>query len=749
MSNFKHILMPFLVLSLLLIQLMSPLSALADGETPPETSETEIANPTEETETVTSELQVGITEETLVDEIPASEATEEPAPATEETQSEEADAPEDLTIAEALEQAPEGTEIVVINEEGEVEPLATEEAAQIVEIVDPIWCPTGKTPGDADCTASHTTVTDLIAELVGNTAKFNGAGTIYFTPTYSTDDATFDGDTLIALTDLTIQGGWNGTSGAGFALSGNTTFNGVPLTVTKWTGNVTLNDIVVDSAAGTGITVGTTGDINLENVQSNNNTAGGGAYLNSSGNSQVTLTGANQFNQNNGNGLRVITQGNITLNNITANENTLKGVWLDNLYVGSGTGNITLTGTNVFNGNGTYGLEAISKGNISLNNVTANNNLNGDGTKVRNDSVFGTGKVTLTGTNVFNGNSGDGLKVGSTGNISLENVNANKNISNGVDLYNGGAGSPLNSKITITGTNTFNNNDLSGLSANANGVISLSNITANGNAFNGLLLISNGGTIQLDGVNTLDGNAAGLEANTGGGNIIINNLTANNSGKVDGAYLTTIGDITINCSAFNSNAGYGFQVNSSPGPSSLTFNGVTFDGLNVSGDYNFSGSPIINSVNCNPVVGGKKTAPPTYPSLPVNQLSASVGTVELDCSLYRGTQLTLPNSNFVYFPCPISDSASLTTLEPENLPEGATSISGFSTAVTKNGVAVETLPTYVTLSFMFPEGVDPASLSILFWNGSEWIEQSGFVSADGLSFQANVNFTGDFVLVSQ
>ncbi len=39
---------------------------------------------------------------------------------------------EDLTVAEALEQAPEGTEIVVLNDEGEVEPLATEEAAEIV-----------------------------------------------------------------------------------------------------------------------------------------------------------------------------------------------------------------------------------------------------------------------------------------------------------------------------------------------------------------------------------------------------------------------------------------------------------------------------------------------------------------------------------------------------------------------------------------------------------------------------------------
>src|SRR5690348_15957218 len=42
-----------------------------------------------------------------------------------------------------LEQLPEGTEIVVLDEVGDVVPLATEEAAQAVLVGDPIWCPTG------------------------------------------------------------------------------------------------------------------------------------------------------------------------------------------------------------------------------------------------------------------------------------------------------------------------------------------------------------------------------------------------------------------------------------------------------------------------------------------------------------------------------------------------------------------------------------------------------------------------------
>src|SRR5512138_3589374 len=61
-----------------------------------------------------------------VDEAPP---TEEPAPAT------EAPAPaatEPAAVAEVLEQLPEDTALDVVNEAGEVEPLATVEAAEIV-----------------------------------------------------------------------------------------------------------------------------------------------------------------------------------------------------------------------------------------------------------------------------------------------------------------------------------------------------------------------------------------------------------------------------------------------------------------------------------------------------------------------------------------------------------------------------------------------------------------------------------------
>ncbi len=234
------------IITLLVAQMITPSIVFADEGTPPPAKE---ETPVVETASDTM-VSTPTTSSSQQEEISVTEAavTEEPANSNSEVVVEES-LQENVTFAEALEMAPEGTDGVVVNEKGELEPLVTEEAAQIVAEADPIWCPAGQLPGDAGCTASHTSVTNLVNELVGNTAKFNGAGTIYFTPTYSTPDATLDGGTLTALTDLIVQGGWNGTSGAGYALNGVTTFS-TGLTVTSWNGNVTLKNITVDDGAG-------------------------------------------------------------------------------------------------------------------------------------------------------------------------------------------------------------------------------------------------------------------------------------------------------------------------------------------------------------------------------------------------------------------------------------------------------------------------------------------------------------------
>ena len=92
----------------------------------------------------------------------------------------------------------------------------------------------------------------------------------------------------------------------------------------------------------------------------------------------MTLTGTNEFNSDHYTGLYIGSKGAFTLNNITANSSaTGAGVYLDNCIQNglcTGSGAVTLTGTNQFTGNYFNGLEVYSDGNISANNLSASGN---------------------------------------------------------------------------------------------------------------------------------------------------------------------------------------------------------------------------------------------------------------------------------------------------------------------------------------------------------------------------------------
>jgi hypothetical protein len=277
------------------------------------------------------------------------------------------------TVETILEGIPEGTEVVVLNEE-DVEPLATQEAVQIILQNDPIWCPGAALPNDSGCTAGYATVTLLIANLGGK----SGAGTIYFTSTYATNDAYLDhsNPNLANLTDLSIQGGWNGSTAAP-TVGGTTTFNSVPLSIVNWVGNVTLNDIIVDGAAiDSGIYVQTAGNIILDNTSATDNGFDGADLINYSGTGNVTVNSGN-FSGNDQAGLYIASQGVVILTNVIVDNtsalvnDSYDGSIIDNSY---GTGNVNVIGS-TFTQNLWDGLYVKSAGNITLNGVTASNNL--------------------------------------------------------------------------------------------------------------------------------------------------------------------------------------------------------------------------------------------------------------------------------------------------------------------------------------------------------------------------------------
>ena len=368
---------------------------------------------------------------------------------------------------------PTGTPVVVLDATGTAVPLATQTAAAIIKTGDPMWCPGSQTPGTSGCTSGYSTVTDLISALTGTGHPSPQAGTVYFESTYSNNDAIFDGSGSLSAWKtyaLTLQGGWDGSTG----VAGMSTFS-VPITIENWNNNVTLNAI------------NATDGITLENIQAS---GGQGSSINVSGNVTVedsTFTGSS------GDGLTVQTAGNsnITVHNVKSNHNSRNGAYLNNDSVlPAATGAIIISDSD-FSNNGTggvsddgFGVEAISNGSITLTDVTADDNYD-DGAYLDNCLDGGAGSCTngasnngisidnsgISGGDGFNGNGntgisadgyGNGLEAYSTESVTLTNVTADYNIYDGALLgyYNSDVPTydEIGGDVFVTGGDFSHNN---------------------------------------------------------------------------------------------------------------------------------------------------------------------------------------------------------------------------------------------------------------------------------------------------
>jgi len=561
---------------------------------PPEASGDESAPaeeqpPAEEPATTAEEQPPAEEPATTAEEQPPAE--EPAAPAEEQPSVEEPAAPaeeppaaeEPVTAAEILEQVPEGTELAVVNADGELEPLATEAAAEIIATADPMWCPAGVAPGGAGCTGSQPNFASLIAVLTADAAGANlytGNGTVWVEDSYAgADDAqiTFDGLTLTNISNgnLTVQGGWDGNlDNLGTINPGGVSLADVSMVFVNWTGNITINNFEIQAANGNGLQVASAGNIALNNVSASGNTLTGasldtclydGATCQGTGN--VTVSGASNFNTNGFDGLVIDSGGSTSLQNVNANGNGLNGAYITNGVAG-GAGDVQISNSNFLNNANATGLEVYqySNGPITLNIVTATGNNMG----AILETTETNGDITV-GDSQFSNNDYTGLHAESGNNVSLASVLSNNNGANGGYLIADGS-------ITVTNSQ-FNDNvhfafpQDPGLYAQAQGAITLTNVTANSNDSGaGAVLVSNNvGDINVNGGQFNENGTFGVQAENQNGGIALTNVEANENGA-KGAYLTAAGTgaVTVNGGAFNENGSYGVYAHSEDGDITLT-----------------------------------------------------------------------------------------------------------------------------------------------------------------------------------
>jgi len=538
------------VLMVLVFSAVFTAPAFADDSTPPPVdTPTEVSPPPADEPAVADAPAV-------VDAPPAEVA----APAVEPVQS-------NATVAELLAQVPEGTDLIVTDSNGEALPLASTEAADAIEFVDPVWCPTGVTPnaGIGGCSGSFANLALLVTGFVPS-----GNGTIWI---QSGVDGSVAGTPIIidgagtwaAAKDfsLALTGGWSGAMGSGAIDPAAPSIFDQRLSIINWNAAVSLSDIEVIGAQSNGaqpdsaLLIETTGNIQLNRVTVKNGLNAGagemtGATLDNQTSPASSSVSVNNgiFENNEGDGLSIFSAGVVTITSLFANGNDQGGAIIDNSSAAADLA-VTLQGSQEYNNNGGGpGLWVTSNGFVTISNVIANANA-GNGVDIDNSASFTAQGVTVSGTNMFNDNS-TGLNILSHGMITTYNIFASDNGADGVHLDNcdGTDCSVLGTpSVNLLGKNYFYNNTEDGLDVRTFGDIIAYDLTASYNHGHGARLdnklfnndpttpLESYGTITLYGYNVFNNNGDdGLNV-TSSGDFVSYNLTANDNTN-DGVSLT-------------------------------------------------------------------------------------------------------------------------------------------------------------------------------------------------------------------
>ncbi|MCC7119591.1 MAG: right-handed parallel beta-helix repeat-containing protein [Anaerolineales bacterium] len=713
-------LMLFTALALLAASAVAARPALADDGIPPvvETPPVEVTPPVE------GEAPAALPPivETPPVEVAPPVATETPS--------------EEIQPTSVLEQLPEDTEVIVLDESGEVTPLATTTAAQAIATGDPQWCPVGVTPNSSSCTtAGQTSFAGLLAELstYNSGAGPNKAGVIWIEASYDsgTNDPgapgfTLDGMVLTAMANyaLTIQGGWTGV-GKIVNQFDPSEFN-TALSILDWKGAVTINDIVVSGVASNpnpgkdaALYVETVQSIALNRVQATGNSLSGAILDNGVGvtpTKQYPVTVNNSaFNQNSGSGLYVYSVGAITIRNLVANFNGTDdsaidyGAFITNwiLFNGNPANKpLTIGGLNQFSGNIGTGLFVSSSNVVTLSNITASGNIGADavddGIGVKVDS---SASIKMTGSNLFNDNGNNGLQLSSNGAITLNNINASNNGFNGAyvdNCLNSGANTPCTitgKSVILTGANVFNANVQYGLAIVSGGAVTTSQVTANDN------LVGAGVSIDNCATNGTACTNAPYAVTLSAPSVFLNN-------ELDGLRIVTAGAVTLKGVTANDNNQYGVYIDNR---ASLTKpQKVTLSGTNTFIDNDGAGLKIYS-----------------YGAVTLSNVTANKNGHELACNTCFGVYVD--NSGYEVGPV----ASVLKTRQPITLTGFNTFNGNYYGGASFNSVGAVTLTNVTANDNLGPIGVSTGN-GVYVRNVYAW-------KPDGINpklYQANVTLNG-------
>lgn len=559
----------FSILAFLLFSAIGTTTVYADDGSGTDPSAAETTTPTEETQ-------------------PEEPAADETSPPNEETQPAAEQAAPAETVEVILQQIPENTTITVLNTEGEALPLVSQEAAETIAAgYDPIWCPASQvpTPGENGCTPSFSSFDELLAFLQANesAAAYQQAGTIYIQQgNYMGGEATIDFNaynfTQFNNYDLTLQGGWdtNYQPSDGTPVFTTTNFN-VPIIIgsstNPWGGSLTLNNIFISGVSDqTALTLYSSADINLNDVEVTNSQSGASLHAGQNVNvqrSKFNNNGSGNVEEPVGKGLEVVSGGSVTLASVEANYNQIYGadiqavgnVTVTNGFFNSNQGYYYLNGW-VYEG---YGLKIVTSGNVSLDSVTADDNY-----------LFGAhleGALVNVSNSSFSDNqsdwhehsTGSGLKVVATSDVTLAGVTANNNQIFGADINTAGEVNVTNSFFNGNKSYTYSQDGEKsyygyGLHIFTTDDISLINVEATDNYLYGALLEAN--DVAVDTANFSNNGSGDALALTGYGlkvvsenDVALIRVTANNNQKF-GADIQASGAVAIQASFFNGQIAY-------------------------------------------------------------------------------------------------------------------------------------------------------------------------------------------------